>query len=113
MLAPVLYIIIGGFRTNAQITADPSGMPDPWVARSNYAEVLSSTIFWGEVANSTVAAVVTTVGVVALGLMTSFVLARYQFKARGLHVRALRRRPDVPDDRGDHAAVHRGAQTSA
>ena len=58
-------------------------MPDPWVTK-NYAGVLSSTTFWGEVANSTVAAVVTTVGVVALGLMASYVLARYQFKARGL-----------------------------
>ena len=46
--------------------------------------MLGSTTFWGEVANSTVAAVVTTVGVVALGLMASYVLARYQFPARGL-----------------------------
>jgi raffinose/stachyose/melibiose transport system permease protein len=83
MLAPILYIIVGGFRTNAQITADPSGLPSPWVTK-NYAEVLGSTTFWGEVANSTVAAVVTTVGVVALGLMASYVLARYRFGARGL-----------------------------
>ena len=25
MLAPVVYIILGGFRTNAQITTDPAG----------------------------------------------------------------------------------------
>ena len=42
MLAPILYIIIGGFRTNAQITADPSGMPDPWVTK-NYAGAVSYT----------------------------------------------------------------------
>ena len=83
MLAPIAYIIIGGFRTNAQITADPSGMPSPWVTE-NYAEVLGSTTFWGEVANSTVAAVVSTLGVVALGLMASYVLARYRFRARGV-----------------------------
>ena len=83
MLAPILYIIVGGFRTNAQITADPSGLPSPWVAK-NYTDVLGSTTFWGEVGNSTVAAVVTTIGVVALGLMASYVLARYQFPARGL-----------------------------
>ena len=29
-VGPVLYIIIGGFRTNAQITRDPAGWPDPW-----------------------------------------------------------------------------------
>jgi raffinose/stachyose/melibiose transport system permease protein len=50
MLAPILYIIIGGFRTNSQITADPSGLPAPWVM-ANYAEVLGSTTFWGEVGN--------------------------------------------------------------
>jgi raffinose/stachyose/melibiose transport system permease protein len=38
MLAPIAYIIIGGFRTNAQITTDPSGMPQPWVF-SNYLDV--------------------------------------------------------------------------
>jgi raffinose/stachyose/melibiose transport system permease protein len=83
MLAPIAYIIVGGFRTNAQITADPSGLPSPWVIE-NYSEVLASTTFWGEVANSTIAAVVTTIGVVALGLMASYVLARYRFNARGL-----------------------------
>ena len=83
MLAPIAYIIIGGFRTNSQITTDPSALPSPWVF-TNYADVLVSTTFWGEVLNSTVAAVVTTVGVVALGLMASYVLARYRFRARGL-----------------------------
>ena len=42
--------------------------------------MLGRTTFWGEVANSTVAAVVTTLGVVALGLMAAYVLARYQFR---------------------------------
>ena len=27
MLGPVLYIIVGGFRTNSQITTDPAGLP--------------------------------------------------------------------------------------
>ncbi|GAA1524428.1 raffinose/stachyose/melibiose transport system permease protein [Agromyces terreus] len=83
MLAPIAYIIVGGFRTNSQITADPSALPSPWVF-DNYAEVLASTTFWGEVLNSTIAAVVTTAGVVALGLMASYVLARYRFRARGV-----------------------------
>lgn len=83
MLAPIAYIILGGFRSNAQITAEPAGLPGPWVF-SNYLEVLGGTTFWGEVLNSTIAAVVTTIGVVALGLMASYVLARYRFRARGL-----------------------------
>ena len=83
MLAPIAYIVLGGFRTNAQITADPSALPSPWVA-ANYVDVLAGTTFWTEVFNSTVAAAATTVGVVALGLMASYVLARYRFRARGL-----------------------------
>ncbi len=82
MLGPVLYIITGGFRTNAQITADPAGLPDPWEF-GNYAEVLASGPFWRQVGNSTIAAVVTTLGVVALGVMASYVLARYRFRGRG------------------------------
>jgi raffinose/stachyose/melibiose transport system permease protein len=82
MLAPVVYIIIGGFRTNAQITTDPAGWPNPWNV-DNYLEVLGGDVFWREVFNSTVVALCTTAGVVILGLMTSFVLARYRFRGRG------------------------------
>ncbi|PJJ71084.1 raffinose/stachyose/melibiose transport system permease protein [Diaminobutyricimonas aerilata] len=83
MLAPIAFIIIGGFRTNAQITADPSGFPTPWET-VNYLTVLQGSTFWGQVLNSLIAAGVTTLGVVALGLMASYVLARYRFRGRGV-----------------------------
>ena len=82
MLGPVLYIITGGFRTNAQVTSDPAGLPNPWVFR-NYTEVLTSGTFWLQVGNSTIAALATTIAVVVLGVMASYVLARYQFRGRG------------------------------
>ncbi len=81
-LAPIAYIVVGGFRTNAQITADPSGLPDPWQG-VNYVEVLSSSLFWQQLGNSLVAALLTTLGVVVLGLMASYVIARYSFVGRG------------------------------
>lgn len=81
-IAPVIYIIIGGFRTNSQITADPSGFPTTWEF-GNYADVLSSDIFWRQVSNSVICAVLTTIGVVVLGVMASYVLARYEFGGRG------------------------------
>jgi len=81
-LAPVAYIVLGGFRTNAQITTDPAGLPSPWVAK-NYTSVLKNSVFWQQLGNSTVAALVTTVGVVVLGVMASYVLARYRFRGRG------------------------------
>jgi raffinose/stachyose/melibiose transport system permease protein len=79
---PVLYIIIGGFRSNSQITNDPSGMPNPWEA-SNYLSVLQAPTFWVEMVNSLIVAIFVMVGTVALGLMVSFVIARYPFKLNG------------------------------
>ncbi|MEO3925098.1 carbohydrate ABC transporter permease [Micromonosporaceae bacterium B7E4] len=82
MLAPVVYIVLGGFRTNAQITTDPAGWPSPWQA-GNYLDVVTGGVFWRQVLNSTIVAGLTTAGVVTLGLMTSFILARYRFRGRG------------------------------
>lgn len=82
MLAPVVYIILGGFRSNAEITVDPSGFPTQWNWQ-NYADVLVSGVFWRQVGNSAIAAIATTVLVVALGLMAAYALSRYQFRGRG------------------------------
>jgi raffinose/stachyose/melibiose transport system permease protein len=79
--APVLYIIIGGFRSNSQITVNPSGWPEPWVL-TNYTTVLTSSLFWQQFGNSMISAVSTTVVAVALALMASFVIARYSFAGR-------------------------------
>jgi raffinose/stachyose/melibiose transport system permease protein len=80
-IGPVLYIIIGGFRTNAEITKDPAGFPSTWQI-VNYSEVLQSSIFWRQVSNSVISGVFTTLGVVVLGVAASFVLARYSFWGR-------------------------------
>ena len=81
-IAPVLYIVLGGFRTNSQITTSPAGLPHPWVV-TNYTGVLKSVTFWGEFANSVIVGLASTVGIVVLGLMVSFVIARYDFKLKG------------------------------
>lgn len=78
-VTPVVYIIIGGFRTNSQITRDPAGMPNPWNFE-NYKTVFASNTFWGELVNSLIVSLGTMVGVVALALMVSFVIARYRFR---------------------------------
>jgi raffinose/stachyose/melibiose transport system permease protein len=82
-VAPVLYIVLGGFRSNSQITTSPAGLPNPWVF-SNYLGVLKSGTFWGEFVNSVIVGAATTAGVVVLGVMVSFALARYEFKLKGL-----------------------------
>src|ERR671915_542207 len=54
-LGPVLYGVLGGFRTNAQIAETPAGMPDPWVL-TNYSGVLTNPNFWTYTLNSTIIA---------------------------------------------------------
>jgi len=80
-IAPVLYVILGGFRDTPQLAADPVGLPDPWVW-DTYGRVLAQGRFWTQVVNSTVIALGTTLGVMVLGVCAAFVLARYTFRGR-------------------------------
>jgi raffinose/stachyose/melibiose transport system permease protein len=81
-IAPIAYIVLGGFRTNSQITLSPSGLPDPWHFE-NYTNVLTGSTFWRQLGNSTIVALVTSIIIVGFGLMASYVLARYSFRGRG------------------------------
>ena len=80
-VGPVIYVFLGGFRTTADLNANPAGFPDPFTLK-NWAAVLGSPRFWGNVFASTVLAVATTAGVVIAGIMAAFVLARYNFRGR-------------------------------
>lgn len=85
-VAPVAYIWINGFRSTPDLNANPAGWPDPWIL-DNYIRVLTSSRFWGSVFSSSVIGIGTTLGVVVLGVMAAFVLARYDFKGRrGLYL---------------------------
>ncbi|MFD1719351.1 carbohydrate ABC transporter permease [Georgenia deserti] len=80
-VGPVLYAVMGGFRSNEQLASDPVGLPDPWVL-SNYADVLASAAFWNYTFNSVMVAVITTAVVVVFGVMAAYPLARYRFRGR-------------------------------
>lgn len=80
-LGPVLYAVFGGFRTNAQLAADPAGLPSPWVA-DNYINALSNPMFWRYGLNSVMIGAMTTVLVVLFGLMAAYPLSRYEFRLR-------------------------------
>jgi raffinose/stachyose/melibiose transport system permease protein len=85
-IAPVAYVVLGGFRTTGQIAADPTALPSPWVW-STYSNVLEGSRFWQEIANSLLVAAFTTFGVLALGVCAAFVLSRYRFRGReGLYI---------------------------
>lgn len=80
-IGPVLYSVLGGFRSNAQLASDPVGLPDPWVWH-NYLGVFTNPQFWTFAWNSTAIALLTTALVVVCGLMAAYPLARYQFRLR-------------------------------
>jgi raffinose/stachyose/melibiose transport system permease protein len=80
-VVPLLFTLLGGFRTNAQINSHPAGWPHPWVL-TNFREVLASGVFWDALANSAVIAVVATGLTVVVGSMAAFALSRYTFKFR-------------------------------
>ncbi|UMP05577.1 carbohydrate ABC transporter permease [Amycolatopsis sp. EV170708-02-1] len=80
-VVPLLFVVLGGFRTTAQINASPTGLPGPWVW-DNYAAILGSPAFWTFLGNSALIAVIATALTVALGSMAAYALSRYTFKGR-------------------------------
>lgn len=80
-VGPLVYVVIGGFRTTGQLALQPLGLPSPWIT-SNYTDVLTSGAFWRQVFNSVLIAVTVTVLVVGCGSLAAFALSRYDFRGR-------------------------------
>lgn len=80
-VVPVIYVIYSAFRSSGQLAAKPLGWPDPVVFK-NYETILTSGDFWKMLFASTVIAVFTTIGVVLLGVMAAYPLARYEFRGK-------------------------------
>jgi raffinose/stachyose/melibiose transport system permease protein len=78
---PVLYAVLGGFRTTGQLADQPVSLPNPWVF-DNYREILTSDTFWLQLRNSVVVAAITLAVVVPSASMAAFVLARFSFRGR-------------------------------
>src|ERR1700747_3102069 len=69
-VVPLLFVIVDGFRTNAEINASPVGVPNPGTLQ-NYVSVLGTAPFWQFLGNSALVAVVATALAVALGSMAA------------------------------------------
>ena len=80
-LGPIIYLVLGGFRSQGDLAENPTRLPDPFLWQ-NYWDIISQPVFWQQVANSTFVAVATTAGVVLFGTMAAYPLARYAFKGR-------------------------------
>jgi raffinose/stachyose/melibiose transport system permease protein len=81
VLVPIIYAVLGGFRTTGQISARPVDLPHPWVFE-NYREIITSESFWRQVGNSVLIAVITMAVVVPCASLAAFVLARFSFRGR-------------------------------
>jgi raffinose/stachyose/melibiose transport system permease protein len=85
ILIPIAYAVLGGFKTNGQLAANPGTvLPDPWVL-TNYTDVLfgeNAGTFWQETANSLIIAVVSVGLTVGLASLAAFVFARLVFPGR-------------------------------
>jgi raffinose/stachyose/melibiose transport system permease protein len=85
ILAPILYAVLGGFKSNGQLVGDPGSIiPSPWVF-SNYQDVLfgaNAQIFWKDLLNSVIIAVVAVTATVVPASLAAFVFARLVFRGR-------------------------------
>ncbi|MGW4790952.1 carbohydrate ABC transporter permease [Nonomuraea sp. MG754425] len=84
MAIPVVYALLGGFKSNSELSENPFGLPTAWVT-ANYTDVLVSGSFWRQMWNSTFIAVTTTVVTVALSALAAFVFARFAFRGREVY----------------------------
>jgi raffinose/stachyose/melibiose transport system permease protein len=85
ILVPIGYAILGGFKTNGQLAADPGAiLPSTWVT-DNYVDVLvgnNAGTFWHEALNSVVVALVCVFLTVGCASLAAFAIARYAFPGR-------------------------------
>jgi raffinose/stachyose/melibiose transport system permease protein len=80
-VVPLLFVMVGGFRTTAQINQSAAALPHPWVF-SNYLSILKSGNFWRFLTNSAMIAIVATALAVAFGSMAGYALSHYRFRGR-------------------------------
>ena len=85
ILVPITYAVLGGFKTNGELVADPGALlPSPWHFE-NYGDVIFGVyapVFWRQMANSMIVAVVSVGLTVGLSSLAAFAFARIAFKGR-------------------------------
>jgi raffinose/stachyose/melibiose transport system permease protein len=85
ILIPIAFAILGGFKSNGQLVGDPGAIiPSPWVV-TNYTDVLfgpNSGVFWREVLNSLIVAVIAVTATVVPASLAAFAFARIAFRGR-------------------------------
>ena len=81
VLIPIATTVIGGFKTNADLTTAPFSLPTTW-NWSNYGNLLTQGAFWQSIENSLIATLATVGLLLVVACPASFVLARIPFRGR-------------------------------
>jgi raffinose/stachyose/melibiose transport system permease protein len=85
VLVPLGFAVLGGFKSNNQLVGDPGAIiPSPWVV-SNYTDILfgpNAGVFWQEVFNSLIVAVIAVTATVIPASLAAFAFARIAFRGR-------------------------------
>jgi len=83
ILVPIVIMVFGALKTRGEMFTHPYTIPNPpdW---ENYAQILQTPSFWNMLGNSLITMVGSTVGVLIVCSLASFVFARMQFRGKGL-----------------------------
>ena len=105
IVVPLSFSVIGGFRSNAQLAADPVGLPDPWVW-TNYQTALTDPSFYGWIRNSVLIALDHNCSGPS-GRVAGCVRDRsLPVPGPGMRLRPVHSRPPLPRRGGDPSPVH-------
>jgi raffinose/stachyose/melibiose transport system permease protein len=83
VLVPIVIMVFGALKTRGEMFAHPYTIPIPahW---ENFALILNTPSFWTMLLNSLIVALGTTLGVLIVCSLASFVFARMQFRGKDL-----------------------------
>jgi raffinose/stachyose/melibiose transport system permease protein len=83
ILVPIVIMVFGALKTRGEMFAHPYTIPIPahW---ENFALILNTPSFWTMLLNSLIVALGTTLGVLIVCSLASFVFARMQFRGKDL-----------------------------
>lgn len=84
MFGPVLTAILGSIRTTGEFLTTPFGLPKTGIHWENYTRILEDASFWQATKSSLLIALGVPILVVILSSMLAFILARVEFRGRGL-----------------------------
>jgi multiple sugar transport system permease protein len=82
MIFPFIWMILGSFKTNAEIRANPLGLLPEAATLDNYTQLFGRLDFATYFTNSVVVAVSVTVGNIIFSSMVGYALAKLEFRGK-------------------------------